>query len=133
LICCGSARFRPAMRRRGAANVTQCLERYLANAPPSVGLVVLLGADKKYVQACRKRLGGTPLGAEGETPYTYSAMGKSFVHVPHPSGQAGGFRAVFNGKRSPRNKEMGMIACRKQALAAVARFVKQADTATIGS
>lgn len=107
--------------------VGQCLDRHLVNAPASVRLVIMLGADETYVRACCRRLGGrTSMGAPHEIPYAYTANGRTFVHVPHPSGQSGGFRAVFNGKRAPNNNEAGMLVCRRQVLAAVQEVMSEA-------
>lgn len=101
------------------ALVEECISRYVLQMPASVQLVILLGADIKYVEACRRVLGGSSLGPRNETPYAYAANGRVFIHIPHPSGQAGGFRAVFNGKRRPNEREEGMLPCRRQALGAV--------------
>lgn len=99
--------------------VEKCINRFVVQMPASVRLVILLGADIKYVRACQKLFEGSPLGPKDDTPYAYSVGGRFFIHVPHPSGQAGGFRAVFNGKRDPNKREEGMLPCRRQALAAV--------------
>jgi hypothetical protein len=104
--------------------VSRCIERHLLNAPNSVKLVILLSADKKYVRACYSRLTGKTVRKGDKIHYVYSALGKTFVHVPHPSGQAVGFRNVFNGKRPPNKKEKGMITCREQALTAVVDALK---------
>ncbi|MCA0872756.1 hypothetical protein LCL97_18135 [Seohaeicola saemankumensis] len=101
--------------------VDECIDRYVLQMPNSVRLVIMLGADIKYVEACRRKLGGCSLGQRNETPYAYTKNGRVFIHVPHPSGQAGGFRAVFNAKRSPNKREEGMLLCRRLALAAVQR------------
>lgn len=83
------------------------------------GTVILLGADEKYVRACCRRLGGKALGPADEPPYTYAAHGRVYAHVPHPSGQAAGFRNVFNGVRPPIPAEASILLCRRQVLSAI--------------
>lgn len=99
--------------------VDECVGKYVARMPDSVRLVILLAADIKYVRACRKLLEEVPLSPPDETSYSYSRGRKMFIHIPHPSGQAGGFRAVFNEKRDPNEREKRMLLCRRQALEAV--------------
>lgn len=100
--------------------VLECVRQHLMPLPTSVRLVVMLGSSKDYIEACRDILGGEWSEPTAKHRYVYRANEAPFVHVPHPSGQAGGFRAVFNCKRMPTSsKEDGMPDCRRQVLAAV--------------
>ncbi|MGC9419817.1 MAG: hypothetical protein ACP5EN_12675 [Rhodovulum sp.] len=111
--------------------VQECAARHLEAMPASVRLVVMLGASAKYVKACREKLGGTPLDPASEVAYAYLARDRIFVHIPHPSGQSGGYRAVFNGIRSPSNdREKSMLRCRSQAIEAAARANHRGAAAT---
>jgi hypothetical protein len=106
--------------RSGQKFVVECVQRHLLPLPPSVRLVVMLSSSKEYIDACRDLFDGEWVDPAAEYKCAYRVKGIPFVHVPHPSGQAAGFRAVFNGKRGPTDKEKGIPECRRQALAVVA-------------
>jgi hypothetical protein len=105
--------------RSGQKFVVACVERHLLPLPSSVRLVVMLSSSEDYIDACRGLFDGEWFDPDAGHKYAYRVKGILFVHVPHPSGQAAGFRAVFNGKRGPTGKEKGIPECRRQALAVV--------------
>jgi hypothetical protein len=106
--------------RSGQTFVLACVERHLLSLPSSVRLVVMLSSSEDYIDACRDLFDGEWVDPDAGHKNAYRVKGIPFVHVPHPSGQAAGFRAVFNGKRGATDKERGIPECRRQALAVVA-------------
>ena len=121
----GKAKSKPGVRSQTIKSVppfySDCIDRYVINAPKSVKLVILLSADKKYVDHCREQFGGVSTVDKAETTYAYIASGRTFVHVPSPSSEAAGFKNVFIGKTppNPRGKAINMLACRDQVIPAV--------------
>lgn len=100
----------------------ECVNRHLRDAlPKSVELVILLGADVRYVREMRDLLTSTPAPVGIE--YVYQALGRSIVHLPHPSGEASGYVKVFCGKKEPGQNESSMVECRSQVVPAVAKLL----------
>lgn len=82
----------------------------------------MLGADKKYVPACRNLLGGIDQFPEADVSYVYEVHGRYFAHVPHPSGSAQGSKRAFCTRLAKNPDENGMITCREQVENVVSRL-----------
>jgi tRNA (Thr-GGU) A37 N-methylase len=105
--------------------VTTCIKRHLVDKlPTSVALVIVLGANVRYVEGVRGLVGGRRLFESAAVSYAYTVNETPFVHVPHPSGGNNGAVAVFTAERAPRGpNELGMVECRRQALQALRAVV----------
>jgi hypothetical protein len=102
--------------------VSECAMTHLkGRIPDSVRLIVMLGANKTYVPNVMKLLGGRSFEGNAGISYAYSALGRTVVHVPHPSPSAKGYIRVFCGERDPNNAERDMLACREQVFAAIGK------------
>ncbi|QJY45550.1 hypothetical protein [Pseudonocardia broussonetiae] len=101
----------------------ECVNRHLRDAlPQSVELIILLGAEVGYVREMREFLASEVMPPKIE--YVYQALGRTVVHLPHPSGEASGFVKVFCGeKEKPGQNEGSMIECRRQVVPAVAKLL----------
>lgn len=97
--CTGSV-MQKAFTEDVSALVTQCTRRFLADLPPSVRVVVLLGTGNPYIAGCKNviRLLYGP-GFREINEVAYATPGVTWVHIAHPSGLNGHFDSWVVGSK----------------------------------
>lgn len=71
--------------------INNCSQRYLADLPKSVEVVIFLGVANAYIENCWDLVSGLYGDARRINGVAYQASGKLFVHVAHPSPANGTF------------------------------------------
>lgn len=89
LVCTGEV-MPKAFSEEISANVKTCARTYLADLPPTVKLVLLLGTTDAYIKGCSgviRSLYGSNFSRINDV--SYRTGGVTWVHISHPSGLNG--------------------------------------------